>query len=468
MQIKEKLNIFWIRNDLRIDDNFGLYEAILNSKKLNLPLVLIFHINDEQTQNLDLSGKYFFSRVKNFFDYLEDLNISIYVFQANLEVALEEITNTFTNINEVFLNFNQAYGAHQRDIFINRYFQDKQIKVFNALDKHFKEARTILNQNNQPYKVFSAYARAWFKSLNTGAKPFEINIKDLQRVSLDFPSNYKQFSLIKNFDGKKIIFDNAIEEFKQWIIVNYDQYHQLHNQAFIQTSQLSPLLANGIIGIRRVINLIPQNNLLDNQGFLWELAWRDFYNMVAYFNPDSNKQEILRQFIGLEFENNANFIQAWKNATTGYPIVDASMRQLNATGELSSRLRMVVASFLIKDLLVDWKIGEEYFSQKLIDYYASANVLNWQWCASTGIDASPYFRIFNPTLQSQKFDKNGTFIRYWLPELAQLPDKFIHEPWKMSLEEQNKFHCILGKDYPKPIVDHQVQKMKVLHLYRKN
>ena len=199
--------------------------------------------------------------------------------------------------------------------------------------------------------------------------------------------------------------------------------------------------------------------------WLSELIWREFYFSILANFPHVVGHTFRREYDALAYNNSEMDFQAWRDGATGYPIVDAAMRQLNSTGYMHNRLRMVSASFLVKDLSVDWRWGERYFADKLNDFDLAANNGGWQWCASTGCDAQPYFRIFNPVTQSQKFDPTGTFIRSQLPQLARVPDKVVHEPWKMPLEVQRNRSCVIGVDYPAPIVDHATARKRALAMY---
>ena len=199
--------------------------------------------------------------------------------------------------------------------------------------------------------------------------------------------------------------------------------------------------------------------------WLNELAWRDFYFQILWHHPHAARSAFKREYAKLRWPGSKEHFKAWCEARTGYPIIDAAMRQLNTTGYMHNRLRMVVASFLAKDLLVDWRNGEGYFARHLIDFDLAANNGGWQWAASTGCDAQPYFRIFNPVTQSQRFDPKGNFIRHYLPQLAKVPDSFIHSPWTMGPLTQDAVGCIIGRDYPAPIVEHAVQREKALALF---
>jgi deoxyribodipyrimidine photo-lyase len=199
--------------------------------------------------------------------------------------------------------------------------------------------------------------------------------------------------------------------------------------------------------------------------WLSELAWRDFYCMVLAARPDVVDGAFKKEFNVLHFDSDERYWQAWCGGNTGYPLVDAAMRQLNGTGYMHNRLRMVAASFLVKDLGIDWRRGERYFARQLNDYDLAANNGGWQWAASTGCDAQPYFRIFNPVTQSERFDAQGKFIRKYVPELAHAADKHIHAPWLMDAEAQARAGCVIGRDYPAPVVDHAVARKRTLERY---
>jgi len=209
-----------------------------------------------------------------------------------------------------------------------------------------------------------------------------------------------------------------------------------------------------------------ENQRISAEKWLDEIIWREFYYYILYHFPYTVKRNFQPKFDSIKWENDLEDFQAWKDGQTGYPFIDAGMRQLKATGWMHNRLRMVTASFLVKNLLIDWKWGELWFMQNLIDGDTASNAGGWQWVAGTGTDAAPYFRIFNPVTQSKKFDPSGEFIRTWLPELEHVPDKFIHTPWIMPASIQSEAGCIIGRDYPKPIVDLKFSRERVLSRYR--
>jgi deoxyribodipyrimidine photo-lyase len=232
-------------------------------------------------------------------------------------------------------------------------------------------------------------------------------------------------------------------------------------------SYLSAHLRFGTVSIRNLAGHAWAHHNAGAATWLSELIWRDFYFMILHHHPKVAEGQAYKvEFNALPFPNNTTLFNAWCAGRTGYPLVDAAMRQLNSTGYMHNRLRMVAASFLVKDLLVDWRWGERYFAEKLLDFDLAANNGGWQWAASTGCDAQPWFRIFNPATQSEKFDPQGKFIRKYVPELANCSDKEIHAPWLMSVEQQAKAGVRVGLDYPLPVVDHMEMRKQALELYK--
>ena len=240
------------------------------------------------------------------------------------------------------------------------------------------------------------------------------------------------------------------------------------------TSNLSPYLRFGLISSRKLAfftrDFIDHSEnaeaRISAETWLNELIWRDFYYSILDNFPFVLKRAFRESFTHIPWRTSHHDLDAWKNGLTGYPIVDAGMRQLRETGWMHNRARMITASFLTKDLLINWQEGEKWFMEQLIDGDPACNNGGWQWCAGTGTDAAPYFRIFNPILQGKKFDPTGKYIRRWIPELANVPDKFIHTPWEMPLDIQSQVNIIIGKDYPKPIVDHAEARERALIAYK--
>ncbi len=271
--------------------------------------------------------------------------------------------------------------------------------------------------------------------------------------------------------GERAAIDR-LNDFLEETVFGYGEDRNMLDRA--GTSFLSPYLRFGALSIRQAywgaqeaIDLAEDKApKAGAESWLNELIWREFYMALLYHFPHTIEQPLREQYTDFQWLEDDEAFAAWREGRTGYPVVDAAMRCLNATGWLHNRARMIVASFLTKDLLIDWRKGERYFMQQLIDGDSASNVGGWQWAAGVGADAQPFFRVFNPTLQGQRFDPNGDFVRRWLPELAQVPDRLVHEPWKMTEAEQREAACLIGRDYLAPIIDHHYARNRALQHYR--
>lgn len=267
----------------------------------------------------------------------------------------------------------------------------------------------------------------------------------------------------------------AIKRLEHFIEHKVYDYQKERNRPDLEsTSKLSPYLRMGMISIRQVVaaadatiaHAPDDESRKGAETFLNELIWREFYISILAHFPGARKGNFREKYDQIAWDNDREAFNAWKEGRTGFPIVDAAMRQLVGMGWMHNRSRMITASFLVKDLLVDWRWGEQFFMQHLVDGDPASNNGGWQWTAGTGTDAAPYFRIFNPILQGKKFDPDGRYIRHWLPELAEVPNKYIHEPWKMPDDVQREAGCRLGEDYPQPIVDHKKARERTLAAYQ--
>ena len=266
----------------------------------------------------------------------------------------------------------------------------------------------------------------------------------------------------------------CIKNFQHFLKYNLKNYNEIRNiPSKNATSKLSPYLHFGLISVNEIVDLVKKHHIKnpeDKAGtsqFLAEIVWREFSHHLLFHFPELPNQNFKKQFDNFEWENNPDLLKKWQKGQTGFPIVDAGMRELWQTGFMQNRVRMIVASFLIKDLFIDWRKGEEWFWDCLVDANLANNSASWQWVAGSGADAAPYFRIFNPVLQSERFDADGEYIKKYLPELKNLPKKFIHKPWELSAIELKKYGVELGKNYPQRIVLHEEARNKALELYKK-
>jgi len=372
----------------------------------------------------------------------------------------------------VFANHDYEPAAIARDRAVERALGELDIAFLTCKDQVIFEKDEILTQSGRPFTVFTPYKNAWLKKLEPFfLKPYPV---DQHRARLAVPPasplpalanlGFEKTDLLQL--GMQPGISGARHRFEAFQAGMAD-YHERRDYPALQgTSGLSPHLRFGTISVRELARAAYLDASAGAQAWLNELVWRDFYFMILHHHPRLVDHAFRREYDGLKFPNDKKLFAAWCEARTGYPLVDAAMRHINRTGCMHNRLRMITASFLVKDLLIDWRWGERYFADHLNDFDLAANNGGWQWAASTGCDAQPYFRIFNPVTQSQKFDPQGRFIRELMPELAGCDDKSIHAPWLMTPELQKKSGVTLGRDYPLPVVDHAAARLRALEFYR--
>lgn len=428
--MKPSVNVFWFRRDLRLDDNVGLFHALSS----HLPVLPIFifdrNILDE-LEPKDRRVNYIHQSILNIQDQLLAVGSSLVVFYDTPKDAFKELISRYS-IHTVFTNHDFESYAIQRDQMINEFLSDHQISFKTFKDHVIFEHKEVVKDDGLPYTVFTPYSRKWKNNLS----------KDSFR-------HYSSGSLIKNYYKQSPVliptltamgfqeidchFPNHKPDVK--IIEHYDETRDFPS---VQgTTRMSIHLRFGTISIRGLAEVAIQKN----EKYLNELIWRDFYQMIMSNFPQVSEGKSFKPAYDLiSWRNNEHEFEMWCKGMTGYPIVDAGMRELNETGYMHNRVRMIVASFLCKHLLIDWRWGEAYFARKLNDFEFASNNGGWQWASGSGCDAAPYFRIFNPYLQTEKFDKNLTYIKKWVPEFQEF-------------------------SYPKPIVDHEFARKRCLEVY---
>lgn len=457
----KKNNILWIRNDLRFEDNTALIEAIETSYEENANLTLIFHINKEQIKIGTHSNDYFFSALNVFYEKLKSMGADLLFLYGEPEIAFNNFFKTNKNIFKVFFNISERGYGLERDKKVSEIFEKNNVEIYGFFDKHLHDVNQILNGEGKNYKVFTAYYK---KSLSLSkAKILKFSKEKFKKVfNNKFSNNYKnEYNKILNSRKNNFEFicgeDIAFNELLEFIDNDLENYEDFRDDIFGDlNSKMSKYLSTGQISIRQIYHTVANQYSNGSKCYIKQLVWRDFYNMVYHYNPKQDNQEIISKYRFIKWNRDKYAFNIWKFGLTGYPLVDAAMRNLLETGEIHNRLRMIVASFLVKDLLIDWRMGEKYFKDMLIDYDSASNIGSWQWVASTGTDSVPYFRIFNPITQSKRFDKNGNYIKKILTELSNVETKYIHEPHKSKIKEL---------DYPKQIVVHKEQREKVLNMY---
>ena len=464
--------LVWFRRDLRLDDNAALYAALKASRKVWCAFILDRDILDALPSRCD-------RRVEFICESLVELNEALAARGGGLIVihgrAQEEIPRLAATLGvaAVFANRDYEPQALARDAAVTRALHSLGIEFRTRKDHVVFEKDEVVTANGKPFSVFTAYKSAWLKHLVpffVAAYPVEkylgslapmprMPVPTLEKIGFQ-KTNFGEIGLPSGMSGARKLLDDFVERI--------DHYHERRDFPAIRgPSYLSIHLRFGTISVRSLARLASSRANGGARAWLSELIWRDFYFMVLHTHPHVVDHAFKHEYDALVFPNDPVRYALWCQARTGYPLVDAAMRQLNGSGYMHNRLRMVTASFLVKDLHVDWRMGERYFAAQLNDYDLAANNGGWQWAASTGCDALPYFRFFNPVTQSEKFDPSGLFIRKYVPELQHVPNQHIHAPWKMSPEEQRKAGVTIGRTYPAPIVDHAAARAITLEIYGK-
>lgn len=463
------ITICWLRRELRLEDNNIFYQASLDE---NIMPIFIFDTNilKRFSNRQDQRISFLVASIEKLNAKLAKINKKIFVFYGNPEKIFKHLTEEL-NIKQVYAGQDYEPQSISRDKKIEEILSSKNIK-FNLVKDHvLLEPGRILKDDGKPFKVFTPFSKKFLQVINSSdfddksndySKKFiEEDHLNKNNINLDFliqGNFFNKIGYVKN-DNKFFLVDDADKYLEVFIRNKISIYKNERDYLSSEgTSQISPYLRFGLISIRKCYReaIKAENN------FAWvnELIWREFYTYILYHFPEVENQEFLLQYRNkLKWENNEQSIKAFKDGKTGYPVIDAAMRQLLVEGWMHNRARMIVASFFTKHLLCDWRIGEEHFAQYLMDYELASNVGGWQWSASVGTDAQPYFRIFNPYLQSEKFDKDGAYIKKYVPELADIDAQYIHNPVKLMEKK-------ILINYFYPIVDHDQARKKALEFYK--
>jgi deoxyribodipyrimidine photo-lyase len=435
MSIKKEMTIFWFRRDLRLTDNAGLYHA-LNENKNVLPLFIFdTDILDQLENKQDRRVVFIWEALQKMQTKLEELSSSLLILHGNPLNAFETLTATYS-IKNVYTNHDYEPAAIKRDDTIQQFLKKKDIAFKTYKDQVIFEKNEVIKDDGLPYTIFTPYMRKW----KTKLSDFYLKAYPVEKYFSNFFSTKPfPFPSIKKLGFQPIPEDHLHfpeAKMNRKKILFYDQ--QRDYPGINGTTHLSVHLRFGTVSIRRLVSLAKELN----ETWLNELIWREFYMAILFHFPHAATGAFKKQYNNIPWRNNEKEFEDWCVGKTGYPIVDAGMRELNTTGFMHNRVRMIVASFLVKHLLIDWRWGEAYFAEKLLDYDLAANNGGWQWAASSGCDAAPYFRIFNPYEQTKRFDPKQEYIRKWVPE--------FEDP-----------------AYPKPMVEHRFARERVLAAYKK-
>jgi len=422
-----KRSIFWFRRDLRLEDNTALYHAL----KSGLPVMPVFifdqNILDELPED-DARVSFIFNTLRSMNTKLLEKGSSIQIFRGDPVKIWKELIKNHT-IENVFVNRDYEPYAIERDTQIHDWLAQYNIGFHAFKDQVIFDENEVVKDDGSPYTVFTPYKRKWLEKFNREfwASLLPSSLDNVYPSTLPFPSL------------EEMGFRESPVRVREYNLSRLDEYARTRDlPGEDSTSCLGPHLRFGTVSIRQVIRQLKTQD----EVFLSELIWREFFMQILYHFPDVVTENLNPKYNGITWRNNEKEFERWCQGKTGYPMVDAGMRQLNTTGYMHNRVRMVAASFLCKHLLIDWRWGEAYFAGKLLDYELSSNNGNWQWAAGTGCDAAPWFRVFNPETQQKKFDRNLQYIKWWVPEFG-------------------------TKDYPKPIVEHPFARNRALAVYKK-
>lgn len=428
--MKDKVNIFWFRRDLRLEDNTGLYHAL----KAGLPVLPIFifdtEILDKLENRTDARVEFIYNALTEIDSELKQQGSSLLALDGKPVEVWKRIIDEY-NIAEVFTNHDYEPYALSRDSSVEAILKANGIKFNTFKDQVIFEKSEVVKPDGKLYSIYTPYSKTWRANLN------EIDLKEFSnaKAGTNFHKFKSKLPAIEELGFKRAGINFPSKEIRKEIIKNYENTRDI--PSVDGTSRLSVHFRFGTVSPR---GLVKQAMNL-NDVWLKELIWREFFMMILYHYPHSAVSSFRPEYDRIKWRNNEKEFEAWCNGETGYPIVDAGMRELNATGFMHNRVRMITASFLCKDLLIDWRWGEMYFADKLLDYEMSSNVGNWQWAAGTGCDAAPYFRIFNPASQQEKFDPELKYINKWVPEYGNF-------------------------GYVQPIVDHKFARERTLKVYK--
>lgn len=469
-----QINLIWFRNDLRLNDNTALYQAC---KSYEDKVIALFISTPEQWNHHFISSKkisFIYHHLISLQKALSKLNIVFYHYECTNFLNSIEYLIFFCQkhkIKNLFYNYQYEINERNRDYLVKQQLSQRGILVKGFHDSLLVPVKCIKNQKKETYRVFSFFKKNIINNLYKNIpKCFPIPLK--RKIDKDFFLYSFSFKkLICNFDknifpvGEKA----AINRLENFISCKIDDYSLNRNIPFLKsTSMLSPYLSSGVLSTRYCLMMFLKikNNISLNEVFSssWfnEILWREFYyHLLIGFPKISKSQSLAVWEKNINWENNRKLFNAWKQGVTGFPIIDAGMRQLVKLGWMHNRLRMITASFLVKNLLIDWRKGEKFFMTHLIDGDLALNNGGWQWAASIGCDSVSYIRTFNPWNQSKKFDKLGLFIRNFLPELQDVPNYYIHKPHEWSKKVNYKL------DYPKPIINYNESRKKVLLIFNK-
>ena len=465
-----RVAIWWIRRDLRLADNPALTAALAMADQVIPLFILDPHLAQAPTTGAKRLA-FLLNSLRNLDADLARRGSRLIFRQGDPQTVLADLV-TAAGAGAIVAQADVSPYARRRDAAVAEHLPlqlTPGVTVF--------PSDVVTKADGSPYTVFTPFSRAW-KALPPNLTPLPAPGRIPTPVDLASDRIPASPALPPDvpFEASESEAQRRLRAFADGLQAPIRRYHELRDRPDLDgTSQLSPYLRFGLISPRQAAAaayaiLDGATDAAGRRGaevWLNELIWREFNASILYHFPGVLRAAFRPELRSIPWDNNPELFAAWCEGRTGYPIVDAAMLQLVQTGWMHNRARMIVASFLVKDLLIDWRWGERFFMQHLVDGDPASNNGGWQWTAGVGTDAAPYFRIFNPVLQGEKFDPHGDFVRRWLPALAHVPAPFIHKPWTMTPLEQRQAGCVLGQDYPAPIVDHAAARERTLAAYQR-
>ena len=465
--------IWWITQDLRLSDN-PILQEISSQNRPVLPLFILDPALLKSKKVGERRRAFLFTSLKNLDINLQQLGGRLVIKNGRAEEILYDVQQRY---QAEYIYTQESFTPYGR---LRQEQVQKELPLKLLGKPTLRHPYEVLKSDQSVYTVFTPYMKTW-KSL-----PYPEPLPSYQNCFCSIlPEDQGTVNSLPETSSELLSGFEAGEGFGIQRLKNFCEgdnppiysYNEKRDLAALDaTSSLSPYFHFGLISARQAVHaarkaMVNAPDLQSRQGsesWLNELIWREFYHVILYHYPKVLKESFRPELNHIHWENEEENFRRWCLGQTGFPFVDAGMRQLLAKGWMHNRLRMVTASFLVKNLLINWQWGEEFFLKNLLDADPAANNGGWQWTAGTGTDAAPYFRVFNPVLQGKKFDPHGTYIRTWVPELKNLPLSYIHTPWEMSLETQKETNCFIGKDYPEPLVDLKLSRRKALDVYKKS
>lgn len=454
------MNIWWIRRDLRLSDNQALTAALSDGQGIVPVFILDDHLLLKPAEKRQA---FLFAGLRELDRELRDRGSRLIIRRGDPSIEIPRLAAECSAASIYAEQDVTPYAIH-RDNALSRLVK---IHLTGGLGVH--PAASVVKPDGNPYTIFTPYSRAW-KALPfiSQTLPAPLVLPPVPDLSSTVVTNLPVTDLFPPGESE------AQRRLATFVSGPLYEYQETRNRPDLEgTSTLSPYIRFGMISARQAVLAARQAmvNAPDIQSrsscetWINEIIWREFYQSILYHFPFVLQTAFRPSLRSVLWRNDPQDLRAWQAGLTGYPIVDAGMRQLAATGWMHNRVRMIIASFLVKDLLIDWREGERWFMRSLVDGDPAANNGGWQWIAGTGTDAAPYFRIFNPVIQGEKFDPTGHYVRRWIPELEHVPQKYIHAPWKMPSDMQHAAKVIIGRDYPAPLVDHSEARQRALSAY---